>query len=314
MKFKKISVITPTFNRREMLETAIKNVMAQDYPNLEHVVVDGGSKDGTQDMVVRQYPHVRFICEPDKGMYDALNKGIKVSSGEIIGFLNTDDLYTDNIFGDIVVNFEDEKIMAVAGCAVVFTRDTDEKMEIVGRYSPRDRTLLECSTIGSNYFNAWLFRRSVFEKIGGFNIDYRIAGDRDFMLRFTLSSFPYVESDRVVYQYLQHPESLTFHYNAEKRDRVTREHLAMTDFYLKGRGISALERKMIFQLRTNETVDIATRAIKEKNLRKFFSCAYEGLKRDPFWLYKFAKAPLAFRIKKAIRFVENIFGKPRQAV
>jgi glycosyltransferase involved in cell wall biosynthesis len=308
MKFKKISIITPTFNRKNMLETAIKNVMAQDYPNLEHIVVDGGSNDGTQDMI-KKYSHVRFICESDKGMYDALNKGIRASSGEIVGFLNTDDLYVDNIFSDIVVKFEDKNIMAVAGCATVFTQSTDGKMEIVGRYSPRDRTLLECSTVGSNYFNAWLFRKLVFDIIGGFNADYRIAGDRDLMLRFALNKLRYVEFDKVVYQYLQHPESLTFHYDTEKRDQVTREHLAMTDFYLKTKGISALERKMIFQLRTNETVDITTRAIREMNFPKFFYYVYEGLRKDPFWLLKFAKAPLVFRIKKTIGFIETFLGK-----
>ena len=301
MEFKKISVITPSFNRREMLETAIKNVISQDYPNLEHIVVDGGSSDETQDML-KMYPQVRFISEPDQGMYDALNKGIEISEGEVIGFLNTDDMYTDNIFGEIVAKFEDERVMAVAGCAVVLAQTNNGSVEIIERYLPGGQSLLESSTVGNNYFNAWFFRRSVFQKIGSFDMKYRIAGDREFMLRFALSGLLYVTLDKVVYRYLQHSESLTFHYDIEKRDRVTREHLAMTDFHLKNLGISELQRKMISQLRTNETVDIAVRAIKQKDPQKFFKWAYEGLKRDPFWPFKFIKAPLGFRIRKAIGF------------
>jgi glycosyltransferase involved in cell wall biosynthesis len=304
MEFKKISIITPTFNRKDMLETAIKNVMAQDYPNIEHIIVDGGSNDSTQDMI-KKYPHVRFISEPDQGMYDALNKGLRISSGEIVGFLNTDDLYADHIFSDIAVKFDDKNIMAVAGCAIVFSKVSDRKTEIIGRYSPKDKPLLECSTIGSNYFNAWLFRKSVFEKIGGFNVDYRIAGDRDLMLRFALNNLPYIEYDKVVYRYLQHPESLTFSYTDENRERVAKEHLAMANSYLKETGLSRLERKSITRLRTNETVDIATRAIKKLKLKKFFYYFYEGMKNDPLWLFKFIWSPLIFRLKKIVDFGQD---------
>lgn len=304
MQFKKISVITPAFNRKDMLESAIKNVLAQNYPNIEHIVVDGGSTDGTREMI-EKYPHARFLSEPDRGMYDALNKGIRMSGGEVIGFLNTDDLYVDNILADAVAGFADESVMAVAGHAVVLAQKPGGEMEIIGRYAPTEMTLLESSTIGSNYFNAWLFRRSVFDKIGEFDARYRIAGDRDLMLRFALNKLRYVEFDQVVYRYFQHSESLTFNYTTEKRDQVVREHLEMADFHLENRELSTLERKMIFQLRTNESVDMATRAIKGLHLSKFFRCAYDGLQKDPWWVFKFLKATLIFRIVK-------IFGRDKK--
>jgi glycosyltransferase involved in cell wall biosynthesis len=305
MVFKKISIITPSFNRKDMLETAVKNVMMQNYPNFEHVVVDGGSNDGTQEMIKR-YPHVNFICEPDHGMYDALNKGLNICVGEIVGFLNTDDLYADNIFSDIAIQFDNESIMAVAGGGIVFFEATDGKIVIIDRYSPNDKTLLECSTIGSNYFNAWFFRRSVFEKIGGFNINYRIAGDRDLMLRFALNHLPYTVIDRDVYQYLQHPESLTFHDTDEKRETTVKEQLNMTGFYLKNEGLSSLERKLLLQLRTHETVDMATRAIRKWKIRKFFYYFYEGLKKDIFWPLKFIGSALAFRLNRVFGSTGNI--------
>ena len=175
---------------------------------------------------------------------------------------------------------------------------------------------MECSTIGSNYFNAWFFHKSVFEKIGDFNIDYRIVGDRDLMLRFALKNLHYIEFDKVVYQYLQHPESLTFHDTDEKREQTAKEHLAMTSFYLKNIGLSSLERRLIIQLRTNATIDVATRAIRKWELKKFFYYLYEGMKKDLFWPVQFTRSVLIFRFNKAAGlFKKNwrlIFGYGRR--
>jgi len=310
---KKISIITPSLNRMHMLEDAIRNVSAQGYPNFEHIVVDGGSIDGTHEMVGK-YPHVKYVSGPDSGMYDALNKGLNIAVGEIIGFLNTDDLYADDVFFDIGARFENENVMAVAGCATVFYKTNDGRTVIIGRYFPRDKTLLECSTIGSNYFNAWFFRKSVFEKIGRFNVNYRIVGDRDFMLRFALHDLHYIMIDKIIYQYLQHPESLTFHDTDEKREWSVKEHLDMTSFYLRNERLSRLEKKLLFQLRTNETVDMATRAIRKGEFRKFVYYSCTGARNDLFWSVKFIWSALAFRFNKGVGFLKNKFKKIKRLI
>jgi len=292
MNFRKISIITPSFNRRDMLEGVVKNVMAQDYPNMEHIVVDGGSSDGTQDMI-KGYPHVIFICETDRGMYDALNKGLIISTGEIIGFLNTDDWYVDDILHEVAAGFNDGGMMALAGEAEVIKGNGN----LVERYSPKDESLLDASTIGSNFFNAWFFRRSVFEKIGGFNLEYRIAGDRDLMLRFALRRLPYSVMNRVTYLYRKHVESLTFHDTDENRETTVKEQLDMTSRYLKENGLSALERRRLIQLRTHDTVDMATRSLRKFKIGKFFYYLFEGTKQDVFWLAKFIWSVVSYRVK-----------------
>ena len=120
MDSRKISVITPSLNRARLLELAIQSLAAQNYPDCEHIIIDGGSTDGTKE-VIQKYPGIRFVSAPDDGMYEALNKGLELAGGEIIGFLNTDDLYAEDIFHVVAGKFEDAEVMAVAGRAIVFS-------------------------------------------------------------------------------------------------------------------------------------------------------------------------------------------------
>lgn len=299
-----ITVITPSYNRARLITHAIESVLAQSYPHIEHIVVDGGSTDSTPELV-REYPHIRFFSEPDRGMYDALNKGIERATGEIIGFLNTDDVYEKNIFLDVAEGFADDSIMAVAGRALVLNGLPGEESLVVDEYSPDKNSVLEDSTIGSNYFNAWFFHRSVFEKIGKFNIGYRIIGDGDFMLRFALSNLKYVTIDKVTYKYYQHAGSLTFDKSDQKIEQSLLEHLEMIDFCLQNLGLSSLERKLITRLRTKNSVEMAARSLRRLNLRGFVYYFYEGIKYDLFWPLGFLKFVLSnvFRIlSKSILF------------
>src|SRR5688572_1037654 len=87
-----VSIVTPSLNQGRYLDEAIRSVQGQDYPRLEHVVVDGGSTDETLD-VLRRHPHLRWVSEPDGGQSDAVNKGFRLARGEIFGWLNADDYY-----------------------------------------------------------------------------------------------------------------------------------------------------------------------------------------------------------------------------
>jgi glycosyltransferase involved in cell wall biosynthesis len=92
--FPKISIVTPSFNQAEFLEETIKSVLNQEYPNLEYIIIDGGSTDGSVDIIKKYEDKLYFWCsEPDKGQYDAINKGFTKSSGEIMGWINSDDIY-----------------------------------------------------------------------------------------------------------------------------------------------------------------------------------------------------------------------------
>jgi glycosyltransferase involved in cell wall biosynthesis len=297
MDFRKISVITPSLNRAHLLELAIQSLVAQNYPDYEHIIIDGRSTDSTRE-VMQKYPGIRFVSAPDGGMYDALNKGLDLAGGEIIGFLNTDDLYAEDIFRGVSAKFEDPEVMAVAGRAVVFSELPDGRTEIVDQYSPEESSLMESSTIGSNFFNAWFFRRSAFDRIGKFKAHYQVAGDRDFMLRFALNNLRYTTIPGLVYKYRKHEDSLTFDKQGQKREWSADEQLAMTSLYLGDPGLSGLARRLLIQRRTMETLDMAARSMWVWNYRKFIHYSVEGSRYNHAWPLKFFQYALNKGVEK----------------
>ena len=179
----KISLITPTYNSAATIARTIESVIAQNYSDLEYIIIDGASKDQTAEIVsgFKDRINIKFVSEPDKGIYDAMNKGIKMATGEIIGILNSDDLFdNDQVLLSVAEAFKDEKIDAVYGDIKYFSNDVNKTVRYwrAGNYQE------------SKLNNGWVIphpalfvRRTVYEKYGSFNIDFRIAGDYEFILR-----------------------------------------------------------------------------------------------------------------------------------
>src|SRR5574343_654094 len=181
----KISIVTATYNSAATVNDTLKSIAAQTYPDIEHIIVDGLSKDDTLESV-RQYPHVaKMITEKDKGIYDAMNKGVRMASGDIVGILNSDDLYASNeVLEKVMKAFEDPTVDAVYGDLQYVAADNINKVVrtwIAGNYSSR-----------SFYFGwmpphpAFFVRREVYEKYGHFQLELRTAADYEIMLRFLL--------------------------------------------------------------------------------------------------------------------------------
>lgn len=180
----KISVITISRNSEATIASAIKSVLNQSYPNKEYIIIDGASSDGTAEIVASFSQAVsKFVSEPDNGIYDAINKGIKLASGDIIGILNSDDFfYDDSILQKIADRFTDETIDAVYG-DVMFV-DPDDLTKSVRYFSSRN---FRTSKFKFGYMPAhpsFYVRRSVYEKFGLYKTDYKIAADFELVLRF----------------------------------------------------------------------------------------------------------------------------------
>lgn len=194
-----------------MIEEAIESVLQQNYPHVEHIIVDGGSTDNTL-AILKKYPHLKVLSEPDKNLYDGLNKGIRLAKGNIIGHLNSDDRFTPHCFKEIVHAFETApECDSVCGGALIF--ETQQKTTtIIQRYeSEKLKSLsLDNITMGMPIINARFFRKSVYEKIGLYDIRYKIAADREFLLRAYLALIKTHTINSTIYQYRQHPSSLTF--------------------------------------------------------------------------------------------------------
>jgi len=113
-EYPKISIVTPSYNFAKYIEDCINSVLEQNYPNFEHIIIDGGSTDGTVE-ILKKYPHLKWISEPDEGQTDAINKGFKMITGDIIAWLNADDYYHPNIFYKIADIFNKTNIKWIYG-------------------------------------------------------------------------------------------------------------------------------------------------------------------------------------------------------
>lgn len=178
----KISIITVCFNSRKTIEDTLKSVLKQEYDNYEHIIIDGGSTDGTIE-IVKQYAekensHIRWISEPDRGLYDAMNKGVRLAAGDVIGILNSDDIYADEkVLGTIANRF------MATNCDATYSNllFKDEELKLTKRVWIAGKGSLRT---GWHPPHPTLYIRSdVFRKLGEFKLKYSIAADFDFMVR-----------------------------------------------------------------------------------------------------------------------------------
>lgn len=180
----KISVITAVFNNRDTVAVAIDSVLSQDCENVELIVIDGGSTDGTLDVLKTFADQIGvLVSEPDQGIYDALNKGIQHATGDVVGFLHSDDLFNDNqALIKIATAFEEPRIDATYG-DLVYVRKNDLSKVVrywrAGAFSP-----IQLRRGWMPPHPTFYVRRSVYTRLGGFDLSYRIAADYDCMLRF----------------------------------------------------------------------------------------------------------------------------------
>jgi glycosyltransferase involved in cell wall biosynthesis len=286
MDFRKISIITPSLNRAGFLEGAIQSVQAQNYDNYEHIIIDGGSIDQTS-IVVRKYPNIIYFCEPDQGMYDALNKGLALATGEIIGFLNTDDLYEQDIFNEVTQYFEDNSLMAVTGEAIVITKQESGNIEIVDRYIPVKAKLIQKFVQNGPFFNAWFFKRNVFDLIGGFNSSYKISGDLDFMLRFAISEFSFISIKKTIYIYRQHEGSLTFGETRQQRIASAKETLMISRHYLQEVEMPKRTKNLIKTLHTRESAELALQSLWIGDTSDIIDFIFNGVRFDFLFFIRF---------------------------
>ncbi|MBN8858092.1 MAG: glycosyltransferase [Sphingobacteriales bacterium] len=181
----KISIITTTFNSAATIRDTLECISSQDYDDVEHIIVDGGSTDDTLD-IVRGFPHVqKIISEKDEGIYDAMNKGITASTGDVIGILNSDDIYADRqVLALIAATFSQPGIMACYADLQFVQRDDIRKVV---------RTWKAGSYTKRSFYYGWMpphptffVRREVYDRTGVFNNNLQSAADYELILRILL--------------------------------------------------------------------------------------------------------------------------------
>lgn len=191
-------MITVCFNSAQTIEQTLQSVQDQDWPHMEHILIDGASTDGTLDVIERfRSGLVCVVSEPDEGIYDAMNKGLALVTGDVVCFLNADDQYASNNVLSIVANqMRVEQLDAVMGDVAFFNASNPSRE--VRRYRS-DRFTPERLAWGwMPAHPALFFKRSVIERVGQFNTTYKIAGDYEYVIRaFYGHSLRYVHVPKV---------------------------------------------------------------------------------------------------------------------
>ena len=185
----KISIITTCYNRAATIQGAIESVLAQDYPDIEYIIIDGASNDGSVDTVKRMMEDGRwktswkFISERDHGMYEAINKGIRIATGDIIGLVHSDDfLYDNHVISNVVIRFEETNADFLYGDGVfVNANDTNKPVRnwIGGTYH---RWKVACGWLPLH--PTCYIRRDVMMREGLYDESYKIAADSDLLFRY----------------------------------------------------------------------------------------------------------------------------------
>lgn len=176
----KISIITPSYNSGSTIKSCLESIQQQTYKNIEHILIDGGSKDDTIG-IAHTYSHLtRIVSEPDQGIYDAMNKGIKLANGDIIGILNSDDVYTSqNVIQFVIDRFKNNKVDAVYGDLNYINQNN----KIIRKWRSGEYGQ-------DSFLQGWMpphptffIRRECYEKFGLYNTDFSISADYELMLR-----------------------------------------------------------------------------------------------------------------------------------
>ena len=189
-----VSVITVVYNGAETLEKCMLSVFEQSYSSVEYIVVDGGSKDGTTALLEKHDAKIDYwVSEPDKGIYNAMNKGLALATGEIISILNADDRYLPDTLTQVVSKFK------VSSCDIVYGNTKKVKVIDGQEYGdilrpnfdlmPRNMGLIHPSTF---------LRRKVYDEVGNFNETYKISADYDLLLRVYLKNYQFEYLDETL--------------------------------------------------------------------------------------------------------------------
>ena len=174
----KISIITVSYNSVKTIEQSILSVLNQTYSNIDYIIIDGGSTDGTIDIIKKYQNQISFwVSEPDKGIYDAMNKGVEIAKGDFVGILNSDDWYEKDTLNKVVnyINLHSE-VDVFHGLLRIIKGNNDDPFLIRGHYSFHlNRGMIEHPTC--------FVKKKLFDKVGGFNLMYKSAADYDWMLK-----------------------------------------------------------------------------------------------------------------------------------
>jgi glycosyltransferase involved in cell wall biosynthesis len=268
----RFSIVTPSFNSAATLRETIESVVKQNYADWEHLVVDGGSKDGTLD-ILRQYPHLKWTSEKDEGHYDAMNKGLQRSTGDVVAILNADDCYREGALRKIAAALQSHPQWDGLFTDVVYV-DKDSRVIFKRKEAVFDYDVLRfggvCYVIHSTLF----LRKSVYDRLGGYkHKEYLNCCDVELILRLGRNKcrIGHVPEFLVNYRFHEHGQSADLRVRrnmAAESERIRREHGCPAGMLGKAAAVYARVRRQAQKLCLRGTCDlIPGRWLLKKHMR-----------------------------------------------
>jgi glycosyltransferase involved in cell wall biosynthesis len=222
MKLPKITIVTPSFNQAKYLPEAIESILTQNYPNLEYIIIDGASTDGSVDIIKKYESRLsHWVSEKDKGQSDAIMKGFARSSGELFAWVNSDDILLPGCLQRIAEQYVQSGYPDILTGNVIYL---DEEGRIT-RYIrlPRQSRFFFFRGVWHVSAPAIFFKASLFRSVGGVNLDYHLCMDFDLWMKMMVKDARVVHIPCLLGGYRWHPETKTMRYLANSTSRVPPE-------------------------------------------------------------------------------------------
>jgi glycosyltransferase involved in cell wall biosynthesis len=230
----KVSVITAVYNNKQYLGDCIESVLAQSFRELEYIIIDGASTDGTLDIIKKYAGRIsKWTSGPDSGIYDALNKGIKAATGDIIGFIHADDIYAhDKVLARVVSEMTQHNVDSCYGDLLYVDKKNTERIIRYWKSRHYREGLFQRGWMPPH--PTFFVRKEIYERHGSFNTDFRIASDYELMLRF-------LEKEKISTLYI--PEVLIKMRVGGASNRTAKNIVLKTAEDYKAWNVNGLERK-----------------------------------------------------------------------
>lgn len=275
----RFSIITPVWNAAATIGDAITSVLDQQFPDFEHIIRDGGSTDGTLELL-QQFPHLRVVSEPDDGLYDAMNRGAEQASGEFLVFLQGDDWLLPGAlqsWDQVIQN--NPSVDVVSGGAEAVREDGT----LVWRKSGKGDGALDFQTLslGEPMLNARLFRRDFFLQLGGFSPEFSLVADRDLLFQIALASCKSEVVEQTLYRYRWHEKSRTMTEGNTLSKSLNRENLTLCEKFLS--RTQGLDRDALQKWHQQLSIQGAMVALEEGAGTELFGMAGRGIRQNAAW-------------------------------
>ena len=281
-----ISIITPSFHAAGTIGETLDSILPQLSDDVEHLLIDACSTDGTLE-IAGKYPHLSIRSERDKGIYDGMNKGAALAAGEWLLFLQADDWLPVGTLDAYRMAVKESPMAEVICGSAEAIKESSGRWSAVWSVTDRDQKKLtfENIALGEPMINARLFRKSSFEKLGGFSLEYSLASDRDFLLRAAETGVVQQQVDAMTYCYRWHEGSSTMTEGNELTSKLSQENLAIAKTHLP-RGSSS-SRRALCRWHDRLTVQAAMNALENFRWKDLAKASREGMSENAGWIFCF---------------------------